>query len=269
MDGASPLPVYEVFAVRYASVKRQRRDNFVRRDMHDGPMPLDFFVWLLRCGERNILVDTGFGAQSALERDRLLEVCPIEALRSLDVDPGQIGDVILTHLHYDHAGNLDKLPAATFHVQDVEMDYATGRCMCHAVLRHAYRVEDVTLLVRHVYRNRVSFHRGDQTIAPGVQVVHVGGHTKGLQVVRVHTERGWIVLASDAIHYYANMTDENPYPAAYDLGEMVGGYELCARHADSLDHIVPGHDPRVLERYPRFDCAPLDVACLHLAPTPV
>lgn len=261
------LPQYEIYALRYASVHRQRSDNFIRHDGHDGPMPLDFFVWLLKGPDRNILVDTGFGAESARERPRNLECCPVETLRVLGVNPEDIGDVILTHLHYDHAGNLDKTPNAVFHIQDDEVEYATGRCMCHQVLRHPFRVDDVAQLIRHVYADRVKFHRGNDTVAPGVELLFIGGHTKGLQAVRVHTGRGWVVLASDASHYYANMQDANPFPAVYDVAAMLDGHRICLQHADTPDHVVPGHDPLVLKRYPRVEGVGVDVACLHRPPS--
>ena len=68
------------------------------------------------------------------------------------------------------------------------MSYATGRCMCHGVLRHPFSVEHVTLMVRHVYGERVTFHSGDGEVAPGVTLHRVGGHSDGLQVVRVETD---------------------------------------------------------------------------------
>ena len=85
------------------------------------------------------------------------------------------------------------------------MSYATGRCMCNGLLRHPFSVEHVTLMVRHVYGERVTFHSGDGEVAPGVTVHRVGGHSDGLQVVRVETARGPVVLASDAAHYYGNL----------------------------------------------------------------
>src|SRR5690606_10552501 len=151
--------VWGAYAIRYARLdERRRADSFVPVDPHDGPMPMDFFVWLLRQGDRTILVDTGFGTEAANARGRKLLRCPIEALRALGVDPDTITDVVVTHLHYDHAGNLDKLPNARFHIQADEVSYATGPCMCHPVMRHAYRVEDVVELVRKVYADRVVFY---------------------------------------------------------------------------------------------------------------
>lgn len=260
------MQTYEVYAIRYASMPRNRRDNFIYHDDHDGAMPMDFFVWLIKSDEHAILVDTGFNIAAAQARNRNFIGCPIDALTMFGLRASDISDVILTHLHYDHAGNLDKLPAATFHIQESEMEYATGRCMCHPSLRHAYSVDDVTLLVRHVYRDRVKFHQGASTIASNIEVIHVGGHTKGLQAVRVYTQRGWIVLASDAAHYYANRDTGNPFPIAYSVIDMLDGHHLINQYADSRDHVIPGHDPEILRRYPRLAAAGLDVACLHQAP---
>lgn len=260
------LPEYEVFALRFAGMTRRQTENFIFRDEHDGVVEMDFFVWLVRHGKTAILVDTGFGERGSKARGRPLDHCPIEALRHLDVDPAQIRDVVLTHLHWDHAGNLDKLPAATFHIQDAEASFATGRCMCEPVLRRAFSVDDVCDFVRRVYDERVRFHDGDAEIAPGVQLLHVGGHTKGLQAVRVHTARGWIVLASDAAHYYANMTRRIPFPVVIDVEQMLAGHQRLLKAASSPDHFIPGHDPLVLERYPHVDEAPLPIACLHRDP---
>lgn len=256
---------FEVFAVRYARMERRRRDNFMGHEPHDGPMPMDFFVWLLRSPSRTILVDTGFSAEGARQRNRVLDRCPIDALASLGTQAQDISDVILTHLHYDHAGNLGKLPTARFHVQDAEMSYATGRCMCHAAMRHAYSVEDVTELVRRVYSDRVVFHEGDTTLTPGVELKLIGGHTAGLQAVRVHTQRGWVLLASDASHYYENYEAYRPFPIVFDVADMLEGHRRLRDLADSAEHIIPGHDPQVLQRYPHAN-GDEATACLHLAP---
>jgi len=261
------LPQYHVHAVRYARApQRRRNENFLGGDPHDGPMPMDFFVWLIQGDGRTILVDTGFNAEMARQRQRELIHCPIDALAALGVQAEDVDDVIITHLHYDHAGNLDKLPRARFHVQADEMDYATGPCMCYAPLRHAYAVEDVVTLVRRVYDDRVVFYSGDAAFAPGVSLMKIGGHTKGLQSVRVHTARGWVVLASDASHYYENMNATRPFPIVYNTADMIAGYAKLYAAADSDDHVVPGHDPLVLVRYPAL-AGSEHIAVLHEAPT--
>jgi glyoxylase-like metal-dependent hydrolase (beta-lactamase superfamily II) len=158
--------------------------------------------------------------------------------------------VIITHLHYDHVGNFEIFPRATFHLQDREMAYATGRYMCHARLRMPFDVENVTGMVRELYRGRVAFHDGDEEIASGLSLHLVGGHSHGLQFVRVHTARGWVVVASDAAHFYAHLASGNPFPIVLHVGEMLEGHRKCRRFAASAQHIVPGHDPLVMQRYP-------------------
>jgi len=243
-------PRYEVYAIKYAHHERRAGENFIGGDPHDGPMPLDFFVWLIRGNGVDIVVDTGFSAATAARRQRNHIRCPTEGLALLGVDSKKIKDVVITHLHYDHVGNFDLFPAASFHLQDREMTYATGRHMAQPVFSGAFDVEDVVGMVRNTYAGRVKFHDGDAQLAPGVSVHLIGGHTMGLQVVRVATRRGWVVLASDASHFYANMEQARPFPIVYNVADMVEGYGRLRSLAESPAHIIPGHDPLVLARYP-------------------
>jgi glyoxylase-like metal-dependent hydrolase (beta-lactamase superfamily II) len=243
-------PQYEVYAIKYAHHERRASENFIGGDPHDGPMPLDYFVWLIRGEGREVVVDTGFSKAVALRRQRDHIRCPTDGLRLLNVDSGTIKEVVITHLHYDHVGNFDLFPAATFHLQDREMQYATGRHMTQPVFSGAFDVEDVVGMVRNTYAGRVRFHDGDDEIAPGISLHFIGGHTMGLQVVRVATRRGNLVLASDATHFYANMEQVRPFPIVFNVAEMVEGYARLRALADSPGHIIPGHDPLVLERYP-------------------
>ncbi len=168
----------------------------------------------------------------------------------MGIDAAQVQDVIITHMHYDHAGNLELFPNARFHVQDAEMEYVTGRAMTHPSLRHSFHLDDVVEMVRMVYGDRVVFHNGDDTLVPGIGLHHVPGHTRGLQSVSVATKRGLIVLASDAAHYYENVHDELPFSTVENIFQMLEGYRKVKRLAGAPERLVPGHDPLVLERYP-------------------
>src|SRR5207342_2476122 len=123
-------PRYEVYAIKYAHHARSARENFIGGpiggDAHDGPMPLDYFVWLIRGAGREIVVDTGFSAAMAAKRKRDHIRCPAAALRLLECEASRVKDVVITHLHYDHVGNFDLFPQATLHLQEREMNYATG-----------------------------------------------------------------------------------------------------------------------------------------------
>ena len=220
--------IHEIFAVRYAHHDRKSPENFLFGDPHDILQPLAYFVWVIRGPHGTFVVDTGFDEAMAKKRGR----------------------VIVTHLHYDHCGNHAVFPKATYHLQDAEMAYATGRYMSHQLMRIPFEPDDVVAMVGKVFAGRVQFHDGTEQIVPGVTVHRIGGHSKGLQCVRVKTRRGYVVLASDATHLYGHIYEGRVFPVTFNVGDVLEGYSTIKRLADSLDHIVPGHDPAVMDRYP-------------------
>lgn len=250
---AEPSEVYRVYAIKYAHHERRSTENFIGGDTHDVPMPLDYFVWAVVGESRTFLVDTGFDQAGADQRGRVI-TRPIEdGLRALGIEPDEVEDVLITHMHYDHAGNRDLFPKARYHLQDREMAYCTGRCMCHRVLNRPFEPADVARMVHRVFDGKVQFHDGDAQITPGLSLHLVGGHTDGLQAVRVRTAQGWMVLASDASHLYANMNQRRPFPAVFHVGDMMEGFSRLHALADRPELVIPGHDPEVLKRF-----APLD-----------
>jgi glyoxylase-like metal-dependent hydrolase (beta-lactamase superfamily II) len=242
---------YEVYAIRYAHHERLARENFLLGDPHDGPMPLDYFLWAVRGNGRTFIVDTGFDEAMARKRGRHFLLRPEKGLEVLGIDHRTVEDVILTHLHHDHSGNHHLFPSARFHVQDREMSYATGRAMCHHMLRMPYEGEDVVNMVRRLFDGRVAFHDGSRELAPGLSIHLMGGHSHGIQCVRVLTRRGYMVLASDVTHFYANLETGRPFPAVQDVFAGLEAYGKLRELAGSDDLIIPGHDPLVTQRHPR------------------
>jgi len=247
---AAGLPEYEVYAVKYATRPAKRADNFIGGDPHDQPMPLDYYVWVVRDAQRLYLIDTGFAQDMAEKRHRQLLRTPVQALELLGIKAEDVAEIVITHLHNDHVGTFDAWPNARFHLQDAEMDFATGRNMCCTVFSRPYEPDHVAGMVRLVYKNRVVFHDGDAEIGPGVSLHRIGGHTAGMQAVRVHTARGWVVLASDASHFYEHFETGRCFTLAFHVGDVLQGYARLNELADSEHHIIPGHDPEVLHRYP-------------------
>ncbi len=242
---------WEIYALKYAERNtRTRNDSFIFDDNHDAPHAMDYYIWLLKNQSQTILVDTGYDKAEGIARNRPVETDPADLLRRFGVAPDSVETVIITHLHYDHAGSLPEFTAATFHVQQEEMAYATGPCMCHDVLRQPFSGEHIVEMVRRLYSGRVIFHDGSAQVAPGVEVHLIGGHSRGLQCVRVKTRRGFVVLASDASHYYENFLQAKPFPIVVDLEDMLAGFNRLRTLADSDNHIIPGHDPLVRTLYP-------------------
>ena len=249
------MPDWEVLALHYGTAERPARDLALEADSHDRPGRIDYFIWLVRGPDGLFLVDTGFGAEEGAARGRTLLRHPVDALAGLGIRADDVSDVILTHLHYDHAGNLAAFPKARFHLQDREMAYGTGRCMCHARMRTPFAVEPVVDAVRLVHAGRVCFHDGDAQLAEGVSLHLVGGHSRGLQVVRIARPEGVVVLASDTLHFAAYLTSEDVFPMFADYADVVEGYRRLRTLAGPGGIILPGHDPSVLDDYPALSHA--------------
>lgn len=244
------LPEYEVYAIKYGERVGTRGSIFVHGDPHDAPLPMDYFVWVIKNADRTVVLDIGFSKEEGERRKRTCLRCPAESLQLVGVDANEVEHVIISHMHYDHVGNIEKFPKATFHIQDEEMSFVTGRAMTHAPLRHSFVLSEVVGMVTALYGDRVVFHDGDEDVFPGISVHHMPGHTRGMQSVRVHTKRGWVVLAADAAHYYESITDGTPFMTHENLFLMLESFRRLKTLAPDVAHIVPGHDPDVVNRYP-------------------
>ncbi|WP_204114406.1 N-acyl homoserine lactonase family protein [Shimia biformata] len=245
--------IWSIYAVKYADRNaRTRADSFLDDDHPAAPHGMDYFTWVLEGDGRRIVVDTGYEEAEGRARGRPILRDPAQALLALDLDPETVETVIITHMHYDHAGGLTRYPKAMFHLQETEMGFATGPCMCDPDLRAPYTADHVCDMIRHLYSGRVIFHKGDAEIAPGVTVHRVGGHSKGLQVVRVMTAGGPVCLASDASHYYENFEAGKLFPIVADKEEMRAGFARIVELAEDPARVIPGHDPLVRERFPAY-----------------
>ena len=261
--------MFRLYALKYAELNgRKRSDVFLGADPHEGDIDMAYYIWVA-VGEdgRAIVIDTGFTQETAGRRGRVFLEHPTALFARIGVDPAAVEDVVVTHLHYDHAGNFSLFPNARFHLQDDEMAFATGRAMCHPAIRAPFEVEDVVEMVRAVYGERVVFHDGDSRLMPGIELFKVGGHSRGLQFVRVATARGLVVVASDAAHYYESFEQDRLFGIVDSVAAMASGFRRLREIGGNASMIVPGHDPDVMVRYPAP--TPADegrVAMLHVPP---
>lgn len=246
-------PVWKAYAIRYMSQPERRpaREMYLDgRDDEPSFPGLEYYFWVLLQGERAIVVDTGMSEDDAQRAGRRWLGSPADLLKGIGISADQVRDVVITHAHTDHVGNLAAFPAATFWIQREEMVGATGPEMTVPLFRHVFSTKGTMELVRLLYEGRLRFLDGDGTFAPGIRYQLIGGHSRGQMILDVDTSRGPVVLASDAIHLYDEARLERPFFAFHDLLKMVEGYRRCLSLAGGPERLVVGHDVKVLEAYP-------------------
>jgi glyoxylase-like metal-dependent hydrolase (beta-lactamase superfamily II) len=264
---ASDAPAWEVDAVRYGTRMTTRAEcyaNYEALGEPDAPLRMDYFFWLLRGDEGTILVDSGFDPEVGERRGRTTICPPLEALERLGVAPADVPLALLTHLHYDHTGNLRHLPEARFVVAASEVAFWTGPGSEGEQAGPIER-DEIAVVATAAACGRARLLTRSEVVAPGVGAILVGGHSPGQLSLIVKTADAPVLLASDAVHYYEEYERELPFEISVDLDEMIGGYGLLRRVAEATNAVlVPGHDPEVCERFPNVP-GDLDGVALRLA----
>ena len=247
---------YEVLIVRYASRMTTRSAVFLNHHLYDepdAPIGMDYYVWVVRNERRTIVVDTGYSELGGRNRQRGHLIHPREAFRGLGVEPAE-ATVVLTHGHYDHVGNVDLFPDSTVIVPRTEYDFWTGDYARRFQFHHTIEESEIDHLRTVHKEDRMVFHRGQEEIAPGVELIEIGGHSPGQAILTVNTFEGLVLLASDATHYYEELERDLPFLVVADLEAMYRGFDRMNQLVADRDAIlVPGHDPAVLDRHRRLD----------------
>ncbi|MDV8054187.1 N-acyl homoserine lactonase family protein [Rhodococcus sp. IEGM 1343] len=250
---------WTVLALQYASRTALRSNLFHQRDERSTEIQtVAYYVWLAVSKTRTVLIDAGMSRSTAESMDGLdYHGSPIELLGELGLTPDHIDTCILTHLHYDHTGVVADLPTARYVVQRRELEYWTGPWAARITREQWLHSQADTEHIRTADRgNRLDLVDGDLDLFPGLSVHAVGGHTAGMQVVRVHTDRGPVVLASDASHFYENIEEDSPFAILHALPDMYGAFDRIRELAADPGIFVPGHDPLVSSRFPAVTAAP-------------
>jgi glyoxylase-like metal-dependent hydrolase (beta-lactamase superfamily II) len=248
---------WTVIAARYGTLETTLREAYYRWEAYgepDGPARLDYFFWVLRRGDETILVDTGFHPDAGRRRGRTTLIEPAEAMARLGISAATVSRVVITHLHYDHTGNLDVLPDAELLVPAIELDFWLSPMGARGQFAGSVEEDELERVRAAQAAGRVRRLVGGEEIAPGVHAVHLGGHTPGQMALAVFGDGAPpVVLASDAVHFYDELEQERPFAVIADLAEMYEAYDTLRELAGAEGRILPGHDPEVMERYPRVD----------------
>lgn len=251
---SSAPPFDAVLAVRYGTFASTKAALFYRWSEYGEPdsgVRMDYYFWLLRRGREVVMVDTGFDPQVARRRGRTVLCTASDALARAGVAPGSIDDLIITHLHYDHIGNVPLFPRARLHVDARELEFWSGPYGCRPGFAGSIEPAELRRIAAAQAQGRVrAVDGGEQTVLPGVTSVRVGGHSPGQQILRVQTVDGEIVLASDAAHFYEELALDRPFDVLHDLEQAYAALDLLRDLERSGRPVVVGHDPAVMERFP-------------------
>lgn len=255
---------YEVVAVRYGTRAGSRSEIFLNHHIYgerDSPLGMDYYFWVARNAERTVVIDTGFGPAGGARRSRTTLIEPVEALSAMGVAAAEVPQVLVTHAHYDHIGNLHRFPAAEVHVAREEFDFWTGPYASREQFAWSVESEELARLGSLHEYGRLHLVDGRSAVAPGIEMVTVGGHTPGQAVVLVDVPGGTVVLASDAMHYYEELELDRPFAFVADLEAMYRGFDWLAQLGEQPGRVlVPGHDPLVMERFTAYEDLPSGLA---------
>ena len=245
---------YQVVIVKYGTRETVRSDVYLNYSLYredDGPIGMDYYFWIVRNAERTVIVDTGFSHRGGEVRHRTLLASVSELFKKAGVDPGTSPDVIVTHAHYDHIGNLNHFPTSRVFMAEREFAFWSSRHAHRVLFHHSVEDEELAYLRQVSEEGRLFLFDEHLEVAPGIEVLVLGGHTPGQSVVRVQTDEGAVLLASDAIHYYEEYETDKLFTSVSDLIEMYEGFDRIREmeEAGSIIHLVSGHDPDTLSRF--------------------
>lgn len=246
-------PTYEVYAISYGIIPDFPVASLVAGADRSRKLDIQMIVWLLKGSNgANILVDSGFYRDKFFKQWKVRDfVRPSEAIGKVGLKPEDISDVIITHMHWDHAGGMDLFPKARIWIQQDEYAYYTGEAWQSGGAHGGIDVEDVLAIVKLNTEGRVRLVKGDdQEAIDGIKFYTGGRHTYASQYVAVNAKSGTTVIASDNLYLYENLDKHAPIAQTLDAASNLKAQDRMKQLASSPRLIVLGHDPAVFTRFP-------------------
>jgi glyoxylase-like metal-dependent hydrolase (beta-lactamase superfamily II) len=244
-------PKYEIYAIQYAKVKDFAVNGLIAGADPSRKMDIAMMVWLVKGGGRNIVVDSGFYRERFLTQWKPVEFAkPSDAVARAGVKPEDVTDLIITHIHWDHADGADLFPRAKIRIQKDELEYYSDLA-AKGGRRNAADPVDLEMLQKLNAEGRVALVNGDaQEILPGITCYTGGKHTYASQYVGVNTAIGTVILASDNVYLYENLEKHLPIAQTLDAESNLRAQDRMKQLAAAPKWIIPGHDPAVLTNFP-------------------
>jgi glyoxylase-like metal-dependent hydrolase (beta-lactamase superfamily II) len=250
---AQPKPQYEVFAIRYATLPNFSVNGLIEGADPSRKLDIAMMVWLIRGGGKNILFDSGFHAERYIQQWHPVNfVLPSEAVARAGIKPEDVTDVVISHMHWDHAGGMDLFPKAKIWLQKDELEYYAGSAWQSRRTHGGIDAGDVQTAVRLNTEGRVTLIDGDaKEFLPGITAYLGGKHTYASQFLAVNTAQGTVVLASDNMYLYENLEKHLPIAQTLDRESNLRAQDRMKELAADPRLIVPGHDPLVMTKFPQ------------------
>lgn len=244
----SKAPVYEVYALRYASIPFKVSGLIAGADT-SRRLDIAMMVWLIKGNGRNVLVDAGFYRPKFMTQYKPAGYTrPDSEVAKLGIKPEDVTDIIISHIHWDHFDGADLFPKARIWIQRDEVEHHVDSA--GGVLNRAIDALDATMLNDLRRAGRIQLAEGDaKEIIPGITVYTGGKHTWQSQYASVHTAEGTVVLASDNVYLYENFEKHVPIAQTVDKVSNLAAQDRMLTIASKPALIVPGHDPAVFTRF--------------------
>jgi glyoxylase-like metal-dependent hydrolase (beta-lactamase superfamily II) len=245
-------PAYEIYALKYAGpFTRPAAFLSFFQDM-DKFTQICYFIFAIRGAGETIIVDCGVSPESARERSLGGYVNPVEVLKRIDIDAAEVDKVVVSHIHFDHISGISLFPRASIFVQEKEFNFWLKNPIAQrAPFLHLSDVSANQYLKKLKGTQRLKLIRGDKTLLPGIRLLLAPGHTPGLQVLLVNTAKGRAIVGSDVAHMFSSYRTDLPSAIITDLVAWMKTYDKIRPQASSIDLMFPGHDPLLLENYPK------------------
>ena len=243
----------EVLAVKYGHRVTTRAQSYLNFHLYgepDADLDIDYFFWVVRDARGVYLIDTGFAPEVGDRRRRAHYTTPAQALPELGIAPEDVTAVVITHAHWDHTGNVRQFPRAQLVMTEAEYDFWTSPMAARAQFAEHCEPGEIVGLRRAREEDRLTLFTGQHTLAAGLELTEVGGHTPGQLIASVTAGGGIAVLASDALHFYEEVERDRPFAILADLPAMYRAYDTLAQLATQPGtRLVAGHDPAVRARF--------------------
>ena len=245
-------PNYEIYAIKYATLKAFPLGGLVEGEDRNHRIDIAMYVFLVKGGGHNILFDCGFYRPQFMRQWKPADYeIPSGAIERAGMKASDITDVIISHIHWDHADGFDLFPNAKIWIQKEELEYYAGEAWSGGTKRSAADPDDIVGLVKMNTAGRLNLVNGDaQEILPGITAYIGGKHTYQSQFIGVKTAAGTVVLASDNVYMYLNLEKHKPIAQSLDKESNLRAQDRMKDLAANPKLIVPGHDPAVMKNFP-------------------